>query len=244
MRRIKVPPPTAIEQVPPAELGRLGPALAWLASVQGGWPPVVPKAVRSVVVDKGSSRKDGQARADALADDGCDLLVLGAAGDAAPGLVVLSALLDLEPVAAVGTVAGPDWVRLTTGVRDGLRTARMHVGDPDGMLKAVGSLGLAELTGLLAQSAARRTPVVLDGSALTAAAALLAERIAPGAPAWWLAGQVPPLPAARKGLADLGMSGLLDLGLGGPEGADLAWTVLRKGLRTAPRRPRARPPRG
>ena len=236
--------PATLDEVPPAELGRLGPALHWLACAQGAWPPVVPKAVCSVVVDKGSSRKEGSARADALADDGCDLLVLGASGDPVPGLVVLSALLDLEPVAAVGTVAGPDWARLTTGVRDGLRTARMHVGDPDGLLKAVGSPVLAELTGLLAQSAARRTPVVLDGSALTAAAAMVAERLAPGAQDWWLAGQVPPLPAARKGLADLGMSGLLDLELGGPEGADLAWTVLRKGLRAAPRRPRARRPRG
>lgn len=236
--------PAAIDQVPPPELGRLGPALLWLASVQGAWPPAAPKAVRNVVVDTGSTRREGQARADTLADDGCDLLVLGAAGDPVPGLVALSALLDLEPVAAVGTVAGPDWARLTTGVRDGLRTARMHVGDPDGMLKTIGSPVLAELTGLLAQSAARRTPVVLDGSALTAAAAMLAERIAPGAPAWWLAGQVPPLPAARKGLADIGMSGLLDLELGGPEGADLAWILLKKGLRAAPRRPRARPPRG
>lgn len=244
MRRVKVSPPAAVDQAPPPELGRLGPALVWLASAQGAWPPTAPKAVRSVVVDAGSTRKEGQARADALADDGCDLLVLGAAGDPVPGLVALSALLDLEPVQAVGTAAGPDWARLTTGVRDGLRTARMHVGDPDGMLKAIGSPGLAELTGLLAQSAARRTPVVLDGSALTAAAAVLAERIAPGAPAWWLAGQVPPLPAARKGLADIGMQGLLDLELGGPEGADLAWTVVRKGLRAAPRRPRGQPRRG
>lgn len=236
--------PAAVDQAPPEELGRLGPALVWLASVQGAWPPATPKAVRSVVVDTGSTRKEGQAKADALADDGCDLLVLGAAGDPVPGLVALSALLDLEPVQAVGTAAGPDWARLTTGVRDGLRTARMHVGDPDGMLKAVGSPVLAELTGLLAQSAARRTPVVFDGSALTAAGAMLAERVAPGAPAWWLAGQVPPQPAARKGLADIGMHGLLDLELGGPEGADLAWTVLKKALRAAPRRPRGRPPRG
>lgn len=243
-----MPAAAAIEQPPPVELGRLGPALVWLASVQGAWPPRAPKALRSVVVDAGGTRKDGQARADALADDGCDLLVLGADGDPVPGLVALSALLDLEPVAAVGTVAGPDWARLTTGVRDGLRTARMQVGDPDGMLTRIGSPVLAELTGLLAQSAARRTPVVLDGSALTAAAAMLAERIAPGAPAWWLAGQVPPLPAARKGLADIGMHGLLDLGLGGPEGADLAWTVLRKALtparRATARRPRSQPSRG
>lgn len=229
MKRLVVPTP-AVVAAPARTLGRLGPALAWLASAQGSWPPVVPGSVRRVVVADGSTRVKGQAEADTLADGGCDLLVVGAACDQVAGLVVLAALLDLEPVQAVGTAAGEDWARLTTGVRDGLRDARMHVGDPDGLLKAVASPPLARLTGLLAQSAVRRTPVVLDGRPVTAAAALLAERLAPGAPAWWLAGQVPPAPAARLGLADLGMTGLLDLGLDQPEGADLARSVLEQAV--------------
>lgn len=233
MKRLVVPAPTVVA-APPRSLGRLGPALAWLAGAQGAWPPVVPRDVRRVVADDdGGSRDEGQAEADRLADGGADLLVVGASGDQVPGLVVLSALLDLEPVQAVGTAAAQDWARLTTGVRDGLRGARMHVGDPDGLLTSVDSPALARLTGLLAQSAVRRTPVVLDGAPLTAAAALLAERVAPGAPAWWLAGQVPPAPAARLGLADLGLVGLLDLGLDRPEGADLARSVLEQAVALA-----------
>ena len=227
-RRLSVSGPAAVP-APPRELGRVGVALAWLASVQGSWPPGVPAQPRAVRVE-GGSRQTGEQQADELADAGCDLLVVGAAGDPVPGLVVLSALLDLEPVQAVGTAAGAEWASLTTGVRDGLRTARMHVGDPDGLLKAVGSGTVAHCAGLLAQSAVRRTPAVLDGSPLTAAAAMVAERLAPGGPAWWLAGQVPPLPAARQGLADLGMSGLLDLGFGGPEGAELARVVLEQAV--------------
>lgn len=229
MRRQQVEPPEPVGTADRA-LGRLGPALVWLASAQGAWPPVLSSAAQRVVVAEGGSREDGHRQADALADGGCDLLVVGAGGDQVPGLVVLAALLDLEPVQAVGTTAGPDWALLTTGVRDGLRAARNHVGDPDGLLRAVGSAPLAHLTGLLAQSAVRRTPVVLDGSAVTAAAALLADRLAPGAAAWWLAGQVPPVPAARQGLADLGLTGLLDLGLGGPAGADLARTLLEQAI--------------
>lgn len=232
MKRLVVPAPSVVT-APSQGLGRLGPALAWLAGAQGAWPPIAPTAVRRVVVSEGLTRAEGQAEADRLADGGADLLVLGAGGDQVAGLVVLSALLDLEPVQAVGTASGADWARLTTGVRDGLRTARMHVGDPDGLLKAVDSPPLARLTGLLAQSAVRRTPVVLDGAPLTAAAALLAERVAPGAPAWWLAGQVPPAPAARLGLADLGLVGLLDLGLDLPEGADLARCVLEQAVSLA-----------
>lgn len=229
MTRLVVPAPGVVP-APPRSLGRLGAALAWLAGAQGAWPPVVPATVRRVVVQDGGTREQGQAEADDLADDGCDLLVVGAAGDQVAGLVVLAALLDLEPVQAVGTAADDDWARLTTGVRDGLRGARMHVGDPDGLIAAVDSPPLARLSGLLAQSAVRRTPVVLDGAPVTAAAAVLAERLAPGAPAWWLAGQVPPAPAARLGLADLGMTGLLDLGLAAPEGAGLAALVLEQAV--------------
>lgn len=228
MRRLAVTPPAPVPPVP-RELGRLGPALAWLAAAQGG-AARRPAAARSLVVADGGTREQGQREADELADGGCDLLVLASDGDQVPGLVVLAALLDLEPVQAVGTSAGADWAQLTTGVRDGLRTARMHVGDPDGLLRAVGSGALARLVGLLAQSAVRRTPVVLDGSPLLAAAAMVAERVAPGAPAWWLAGQVPPAPAARKGLAELGMTGLLDLGLALPEGAAVALSVLEQAV--------------
>lgn len=228
MRARPVTAPTPVGD-PPRELGRLGPALAWWASVQGSWPPRVPSQPRSVVLTDGT-RDDGARQADALADSGCDLVVLGTRGDQVAGLVVLSALLDLEPVQAVGTSAGAEWVRLTTGVRDGLRTARMHVGDPERLLQAAGGGAVAHCTGLLVQCAVRRTPVLLDGSAVTAAAALVADRLAPGAPAWWLAGQVPPLPAARNGLADLGLTGLLDLGFAGPEGAELARAVLEQAV--------------
>ena len=229
MRRMRVPEPAPVPAAH-ASLGRLGAALGWLSSVQGVWPPVAPAAPQVVVVAGGGSREQGQQQADELADAGCDLVLAGAAGDQVPGLVVLAALLDLEPVQALGTSARADWARLAVGIRDGLREARMHVGDPDGLLRVVGHPPLAQLTGLLAQCAVRRTPVVLDGAPVTAAAALLAERLAPGAPAWWLAGQVPPSPAARSGLADLGMTGLLDLGLERPEGAQLAWSVLEQAL--------------
>jgi hypothetical protein len=190
-------------------LGRLGPALDWLATVQGSWPPRAPSAVVRGVVDDGTTGElaDGVRRADELADGGCDLLVAGADVDPIPGLVVLAALLRLEPVTAVGTAAGPDWAAQTTGVRDG--TAHRRAAGRRPVLAAVraGLPALAVLTGVLAQSAVRRTPVLLDGSPVTVAAAVLAGRLAPGAAAWFLPGQVPPAPAAAKGLAELGRPG-------------------------------------
>jgi len=225
VKRLVVPAPAAVPP-PPRALGRLGPALAWLAAAQGAWPPVAPSNVRRVVAEDGSTRAEGQAEADRLVDGGGDLFVLGSAGDQVAGLVVLAALLDLEPVQAVGTATGPGWAAQVTGVRDGLRAARVQLGDPVALLTGLGSAPLAVLTGALAQAAVRRTPVLLDGSAVTAAAAVLADRLAPGAARWFLAGQVPPSPAARKGLAAIGLTGLLDLGLSLPLGADLAADLL------------------
>jgi nicotinate-nucleotide--dimethylbenzimidazole phosphoribosyltransferase len=159
-------------------------------------------------------------------DSGADLLVVSGSGDQAAGVLVTAVLLDLEPVRVVGAAAVPDWTRLTVTVRDGLRSARRHRADPAGLLEATGAGAVAQLSGLLAQAATRRTPVLLDGSPLVAAGALVAGRLAPGASAWWLAGQSPPVPAARAAHAELRLEPLLDLRLGLPTGADLAADVL------------------
>lgn len=209
------------------DLGRLGPALAFLATAQGAWPPRTPTAVRRVVVhDADGGLEQGVALADEIADGGGDLVVLSADAEQTTGIVVVAALLDLEPVQAVGTVGSADWAGLIAGVRDGLRTARDHLADPHGLLDATASPALSVTTGLLAQCAVRRTPVLLDGSPLVCGAALVAERLAPGGAAWWLAGQAPPNPAAARALADLGLVPLLDLQLATPLGGDVALGVL------------------
>lgn len=242
MRRFAVQAPAALEPAPPA-LGRLGPALCWLAGAQGDWPPRLPLrvsrvAVDSVAVNAGAvddPMEHGAREADDLVDRGADLVLLTCDADPVPGVVAAAALLDLEPVDAVGTVSSAaggaaGWAALTVGVRDGLRRSRPHLGDPAGLLEAAASPALSRATGLLAQCAVRRTPVVLDGSAVVCGAALVAERFAPGGSAWWLAGQAPPNPAASRALADLGLVPLLDLQLDLPLGAELALAVLLQGV--------------
>lgn len=211
-------------------LGRIGAALERLAATQGSWPPHPPRSVRRLVLTDEGSRDAGSDLADEIADDGDDLVVLSCDADQVAGIVAVAALLDLEPVHAVGTVSGADWATLTVGVRTGLRATRSHVGDPVDLLDAVGSPALATAAGLLAQCARRRTAVLLDGSPLVCGAALVAARLAPGASAWWIAGQVPPNPAAARALADLDLVGLLDLQLALPLGADLALSVLLQAL--------------
>lgn len=218
--------PTSIPD-PPTELGRLGSGLGWLARAQGGWPPSSPRQRRDVGIVDGAGFAAACDEADALADSGADLLTLEGPAATAPALVLLCALLDIEPVLAVGTSTGAGWAQLLVAVRDGLPGARALVGDPE---QLVTDPVLGRVTGLLAQSAVRRTPVVLGSSPVLAAAALAAERIAPGARRWWLAGSAPTTTAVGLVYAELALDPLLDLGLSMPGAATLAADLLISGI--------------
>jgi nicotinate-nucleotide--dimethylbenzimidazole phosphoribosyltransferase len=174
----------------------------------------------------------GMAVADEEVDAGADLLVPGemGIGNTTPSAVLVAALLDREPVEVVGRGTGIDdrrWMLKTAAIRDALRRGRYHAVDPVGLVQKVGGADLAALAGMLVQAAARRTPVVLDG-VVVCAAALVAERFAPGAKAWWVAGTRSTEPAQHLVLEALGMTPLLDLGmrLGEGTGALLAVDVL------------------
>lgn len=174
----------------------------------------------------------GMAIADEEIDAGADLLVPGemGIGNTTPSAVLVAALLDREPVEVVGRGTGIDdrrWIVKTAAIRDALWRARPHAADPVTLVQKVGGADLAALAGLLAQAAARRTPVVLDG-VVVCAAALVAERFAPGAKAWWIAGTRSTEPAQALVLEALGLTPLLDLGLrlGEGTGALLAVDLL------------------
>lgn len=87
--------------------------------------------------------------------------------------------------------------------------------------------------GFLAQAAVRRTPVLLDGVVVTAAA-LVAERLAPGARAWWQAGHRSTEPAHTLALAQLELVPIIDLGmrLGEGTGAAMALPIVRAAIAT------------
>jgi len=80
----------------------------------------------------------------------------------------------------------------------------------------------------VARAAERRTPVILDG-VVSGAAALVAERLTPGARAWWVAGHRSTEPAHTAALTELELVPLLDLGLrlGEGTGALLALPLLQ-----------------
>src|SRR6202012_2127175 len=99
---------------------------------------------------------------------------------------------------------------------------------PIAPLQCCGGADLAGLAGFCAQAAVRRTPGLLDGMVVTAAA-LIAGQLAPGARLWGQAGHLSTEPAHALGLAQLGLDPILDLKmrLGEGPGAAVALPVLR-----------------
>jgi nicotinate-nucleotide--dimethylbenzimidazole phosphoribosyltransferase len=165
----------------------------------------------------------GRATADEEVDDGADLLIAGdmGIGNTTPASVLVAALTGAEPVAVVGRGTGIDdagWMRKTAAVRDALRRARPVARDPLALLRTAGGADLAGIAGFLAQAAVRRTPVLLDGL-VVGAAALVAEELAPGAKAWWLAGHRSVEPAHQLVLDHLGLAPLLELDMRLGEGS-------------------------
>ena len=175
----------------------------------------------------------GQQIADEEVDGGADLLIAGdmGIGNTTAATVVIAVLTDSEPVAVVGRGTGIDdagWARKAAAVRDAMWRARALHSEPVGLLRACGGADLAAMAGFCAQAAVRRTPLLLDGVVVTAAA-LVAERLAPGARHWWQAGHRSPEPAHGLALEQLDLEPIVDLGmrLGEGTGAAVALPIMR-----------------
>lgn len=180
----------------------------------------------------------GRAIADEEVDSGADLLIAGdmGIGNTTAATTLIAALTGSEPVAVIGRGTGIDdagWARKTAAIRDALFRARNVSADPVGLLRVCGGADLAAMAGFCLQAAVRRTPLLLDGVVVTAAA-LVAERLAPGARAWWQAGHRSTEPAHTLALQRLQLEPIVDLGmrLGEGSGAAVALPVLRAAVAT------------
>jgi nicotinate-nucleotide--dimethylbenzimidazole phosphoribosyltransferase len=180
----------------------------------------------------------GRRIADQEVDAGADLLIAGdmGIGNTTPATTLIAALTGSEPVAVVGRGTGVDdagWARKTVAIRDALFRSSAVTSDPVALLRVCGGADLAAMAGFLAQAAVRRTPVLLDGVVVTAAA-LVAERLAPGARLWWRAGHRSTEPAHGLALKQLDLQPIVDLGmrLGEGTGAAVALPILRAAVAT------------
>ncbi|MFF8034045.1 MULTISPECIES: nicotinate-nucleotide--dimethylbenzimidazole phosphoribosyltransferase [unclassified Streptomyces] len=160
----------------------------------------------------------GMAVADEEADSGTDLVVLGdvsVGGTTAAGVLVAALCgTDASVVTGRGGLAIDDlaWMRKCAAIRDALRRARPVLGDQLQLLATVGGADLTAMTGFLLQAAVRKLPVVLDG-VVTAACALVGQRVAFRAPDWWLAAHASGEPGQAKALDRMALEPLLSHGV-------------------------------
>jgi nicotinate-nucleotide--dimethylbenzimidazole phosphoribosyltransferase len=166
-------------------------------------------------------------------DAGARLLLSGdmGIGNTTPAAALVAAGLGLPAEDVVGRGTGVDEAglrRKTEVLRQALARAGDRVADPVATLTALGSADLAATTGYLVAAAEAGVPVLLDGL-MSVACALTADRMAPGAAAWFAAGHRSTEPAQSAALDKLGLEPLLDLGLrlGEGSGAVAAVPVLR-----------------
>ncbi|MEP9383539.1 nicotinate-nucleotide--dimethylbenzimidazole phosphoribosyltransferase [Nocardioides sp. KR10-350] len=167
---------------------------------------------------------------------GAQLLLSGdmGIGNTTPAAALVAAALGLPAAEVTGRGTGIDdtgWARKIAVVDAALDRVRDEVDDPMACLRALGSADLAATTGYLVTAAEHGVPVLLDGL-MSVACALTADRLAPGAAAWFAAGHRSTEPAQSLALSKLGLEPVLDLGLrlGEGSGAVAAVPVLRSAV--------------
>jgi nicotinate-nucleotide--dimethylbenzimidazole phosphoribosyltransferase len=174
--------------------------------------------------------------ADEAIDGGADLLIPGdmGIGNTTPAAAIVGVCAGVDAASVTGRGTGIDdttLARKRSVVADAM--ARAAADSALALVSSIGGADIAAMAGFLAQAAVRRTPVLLDG-VVSGAAALVAERLAPGARAWWWAGHRSTEPSHVIALRELGLTPLLDLGLrlGEGTGALLAVPLLRAAAAT------------
>ncbi len=159
----------------------------------------------------------GIALVTALAEDGLDLLALGAIGLGG----------DVAATAVVAALTGGSADLAADDIRALVAAGLAHLvpgAGPVAVLATVGGRELAVLAGVILGAAAMHVPVVIDGL-VTTAAALVAARLAPAAAGYVCAAHAGGGPAAAAARRALDLAPLVAAGLGHGEGTGAAMAL-------------------
>lgn len=181
----------------------------------------------------------GMRIADEEIDAGSDLLIPGdlGVGNTTIAAIIAGTLLFKEPVAIVGPGSGTSdemWKTKVTVIRDAMFRVRNFYDDPYTLARLAGSADFMAMVGFIIQAASRRTPMLIDG-ALTAAALLVAQRLAPGVSQWVFAASESTEPVFSLVRKELDLDPLLQLQVrtGQATGALMALPLLRTAVELA-----------
>lgn len=152
-------------------------------------------------------------------------------GNTTPAAALIASAYGLPATEVTGRGTGIDDAALahkTALVQQVLDRVAAREMDEVETLAALGSADIAASAGYMAAAARAGVPVLLDGL-ISVAAAVMADRLAPGAAAWFVAGHRSTEPAQSIALDKLGLVPLLDLGmrLGEGSGAVAAVPLVR-----------------
>jgi nicotinate-nucleotide--dimethylbenzimidazole phosphoribosyltransferase len=160
--------------------------------------------------------------------NGSRLLVTGDMGigntTASAALIARFTRSKASQVTGRGTGIDDNMLAVKTRV---IETALARLSDdasPLEILAEVGGLEIAALAGFIVAGAALRVPIIIDG-VIAIAAAVVATAFSPNVPGFLIAGHRSSEPAASAGLAHLGLTPVLDLGLRLGEGSGAALAI-------------------
>ncbi len=180
--------------------------------------------------------ESGVRLAEELADAGVDVVAFGemGIGNTTSASALTARLLGVEPALVCGRGTGLDDEGVSRKIATVERALAVNTAgrdDPLAVLAELGGFEIAVLVGVALGCAARHIVVVLDGF-ITAAAALVAARLAPAAGGAMIASHRSSEPGHRLILEGLGLEPVLDLGLrlGEGSGAALALPLLRASI--------------
>jgi nicotinate-nucleotide--dimethylbenzimidazole phosphoribosyltransferase len=175
--------------------------------------------------------------ATSLISRGVDLLGTGdmGIGNTTPAAAIGAVMTGKSIADMVGPGTGIDdagILRKREAIRRGIELNRPEPHDGLDVLAKVGGFEIGGIAGIILAGAYHRKPVVVDGF-ISTAGALVAQRLAPAAADYMLAGHCSEEPGHRHMLAHLKLLPILDLGmrLGEGTGAALAMSVIEAAVR-------------
>jgi nicotinate-nucleotide--dimethylbenzimidazole phosphoribosyltransferase len=220
--RITAPEPPASD--PPLDVtGELAALLTWWQRVGTAGEPKARVIEWNPADESASAWAAGIAAADRAVDAGSTLLIpriRSQTCDQVTARAVISALTRRDPSAIVHQPLGmPDreWMQLCADVRDRATECAALRGQPVELVAGPDARSIAWGAGVLLGAAARRTPCLIDGTCISAAA-LVADRIAHRARTWWRAGSTSSDPGRIAAMDRLDLLESLPLDLSDDEG--------------------------
>ncbi len=197
-----------------------------------------PRRIPAWIQVSGDGAVAGVAAAERAVDAGANLLIPrpDRATSDLEARAVIAVLTHRDAAAVVDQVPGmtdAEWMRDATVVRDRIAALIPLRGEPRDLVHACQDPAIADLVGVLIGAASRRTPCLVDGLRVMAAA-VVADRLSPAACGWWRAASTSADPAWLAAVDRIELDPGLPLSISADDGSAARATLVLLDLESAP----------